>query len=176
MTQAPPQHTLRQLQRLAKFSRLMDGWIKIPFVRRGFGLDAILSAVPVLGDAAGFLLTLYSVRLARRAGVPHRQLLPAYRLAVLDFFAGSIPVIGLVFDIAMRPSTKVLAISENYLAARHQLAPQSLGVLQAATVQPLLSRKQRWILAAIVFALLFLLLLLSYRLFVGFLHLFGGSL
>lgn len=170
------QQSLQPLRRLARFSRLMDGWIKIPFLRKGFGLDAILAAVPVLGDAAGFFLTLYSLRLARAAGVPHQRLMPAYRLAVADALFGTLPVVGVFFDIAMRPSTKVLAISEAYLAEQMGVAPAELGLVAAATAQPFLSKRQRWLLAAAVAGILLLLLLISYWLFVGFLHLFGGHL
>lgn len=111
-----PSDSLLHLRRLARFSKWMDGLIRLPFLRRGLGIDALLASLPIAGDIAGFALTLYAFYLARKAGASHRELIPAYRLAVLDLFAGSIPLVGILFDISIRPSTKALQITEAHFA------------------------------------------------------------
>ncbi|MEH6561724.1 MAG: DUF4112 domain-containing protein, partial [Marinobacter sp.] len=56
------------LERLDKFSRFTDNSIGIPFTRFQIGAEAIIGLVPVVGDAAGLLLSGYVLVEAQRAG------------------------------------------------------------------------------------------------------------
>lgn len=103
-------------RKLAKYANMMDNMIRIPFTRKGVGLDALLSLVPVLGDAAGLLMTMYTFHQARKMGLPTQKLMPAIRLAILDAFVGSVPVIGTLFDIFIKPSRKTLELVREHLA------------------------------------------------------------
>lgn len=121
----PTQELIKQERKLAKYANLMDSIIRIPFTNKGIGLDALLSLVPVLGDAAGFILTLYTFRQARQMGLPAGKLTPAFRLAILDALIGSVPVIGTFFDIFIKPSRRTLDIVRAHLAEQHGITDTS---------------------------------------------------
>ena len=56
------------LKRLDKFSRFTDSSISVPFTRFKIGVEAIIGLVPVVGDAAGLLLSGYVLLEAQRVG------------------------------------------------------------------------------------------------------------
>ncbi|MBV7435061.1 DUF4112 domain-containing protein [Cardiobacteriaceae bacterium TAE3-ERU3] len=125
MTQMSRNELIARERKLAKYANMMDSMIRIPFTRKGVGLDALLSLVPVLGDAAGFILTLYTFRQARAMGLPAKKLTPALRLAVLDAFVGSVPVIGTLFDIFIKPSRRTLELVRDHLAENEGITDTS---------------------------------------------------
>ena len=47
------------LERLEKFSRFTDSSIGIPFTKFQIGAEAIIGLVPLVGDAAGLVLSSY---------------------------------------------------------------------------------------------------------------------
>ena len=57
------------LARLDRFSRFTDSSIRIPFTRFELGAEALIGLVPVIGDAAGLVLSGYVLLEAQRAGV-----------------------------------------------------------------------------------------------------------
>ncbi len=110
---------------LAKFANIMDSVVRIPFTKQGIGADAALSAIPIAGDVAGFALTCYAVYKAKQIGVPQYKLNPILRLAVLDGVLGSIPVLGTVFDIFIRPSRKALDVVQGHIQEHYQISSDS---------------------------------------------------
>ena len=61
---------LATLNRLRKFSRLLDSAIGIPGTKFRFGLDPILGLIPGGGDFLGTILSAYLVIEAARLGLP----------------------------------------------------------------------------------------------------------
>ncbi len=102
-------------RQLAKFANLMDSIVRIPFTKQGVGADAALSTIPIVGDVAGLVLTAYAFMLGKKMGVPTHKLLPAVRLALLDFVIGVVPVAGTIMDIFIRPSRRTLEIVRDHL-------------------------------------------------------------
>ncbi|KAJ1924937.1 hypothetical protein IWQ60_004876 [Tieghemiomyces parasiticus] len=58
------------------------------------GLQALIGLVPVLGAAAGFILSLYPVALAYRIGTPKHLLVWMMLTRLVDLALGVIPVVG----------------------------------------------------------------------------------
>lgn len=106
---------IAKVRKLAKYATLMDSIITVPFIRKGFGLDSLLSTVPVAGDVAGLALTVYTFKQARDMGVPLNKLKPAITLALMDAVVGTVPIAGTVLDVFMRPSHKTLEIVREHL-------------------------------------------------------------
>lgn len=106
---------------LAKFSIIMDSLVRIPFTKQGVGLDAALSTIPIMGDIIGFALTLYAFKKARQLGIPWNKLYGVIGLALADMLIGSIPILGTLFDIFIRPSRKALDIVHQYSNIQHQI-------------------------------------------------------
>jgi hypothetical protein len=86
------------LDRARAASTLLDEAIRVPGTDRRIGLDPILGLLPVAGDAVAALASLYVVFEAFRAGVPGRTLAAMLLLIAVDAVAGSVPVVGPVFD------------------------------------------------------------------------------
>ena len=86
------------LERVRSVSHLLDEAVRIPGTHLRFGLDPILSVLPVAGGAAGAVLSLYPVAEAYRLGVPNRTLLVMLSLVAVDAVVGSVPILGSVFD------------------------------------------------------------------------------
>lgn len=86
------------VERMRIVARLLDNSIPIPGTPFSIGIDPILSVVPVGGDLAGGVLSMYIVAEAARLGVSYRTLLKMLANVSVDAVAGSVPVLGTVFD------------------------------------------------------------------------------
>lgn len=102
-----------------RFSRrtawLLDSSIRLPVVGWRIGLQPIISLVPVVGDAAGFALTLLIIGQAARLRAPPTLLAKMTGYAVLDLFVGLLPVGGDALDFVLRANTRNCALLEKYL-------------------------------------------------------------
>ena len=99
----------------------MDSLVRIPFTKQGVGADAALSTIPVAGDVAGFILTLYAIKKAKEVGVPNEKLAPVVKLAAMDAIVGFIPVAGTIFDVFIRPSKKALEVVHGHIQEEYQI-------------------------------------------------------
>lgn len=102
-----------------RFSRhaawLLDSSIRLPFIGVRIGLQPIISLVPVVGDAIGFLLTLGIIAQATRVKAPPQLLARMAGYAVLDLFVGLVPVVGDAADFVLRANTRNCALLEKHL-------------------------------------------------------------
>ncbi len=106
---------------LAKFANTMDSLVRIPFTKQGVGADAALSTIPIAGDVAGFVLTLYAFKKAKQVGVPQAKLNPVIKWAVADMVVGFIPFLGTILDVFIRPSRKTLDIVHQHIREEYQV-------------------------------------------------------
>ena len=106
---------LATLNRLRKFSRLLDSAIGIPGTKFRFGLDPILGLIPGAGDFLGTALSAYLVVEAARLGVPKETLVKMVSNIVLESAVGTVPVIGDLFDAAWKANTKNFELVEAHL-------------------------------------------------------------
>jgi Domain of unknown function (DUF4112) len=93
------QELVRRLRRVHAIARVMDTAIRIPGTGIRFGADSVMGLIPGIGDAGGALIGLVIVNEARRLGVSNQLLLKMLANIGLDTFAGSVPVIGDLFDV-----------------------------------------------------------------------------
>ena len=106
---------LARLARLRRMARLLDSAVGIPGTRFRLGLDSLLGFVPGGGDVALGLVSLYIVNEARKMGLPQHKLLRMLGNVALDVAAGSVPVVGDLFDMAFKANLRNLAIIEEHL-------------------------------------------------------------
>lgn len=90
---------VRRLRRAHAIARLMDTAIRIPGTGIRFGADSVIGLIPGIGDAGGALVGLIIVNEARRLGVSNQTLLKMLANIGVDTLAGSIPVVGDLFDV-----------------------------------------------------------------------------
>ena len=94
------------LARLDRFSRFTDSSIRIPFTRFELGAEALIGLVPVIGDAAGLVLSGYVLVEAQRAGASGATKRRMVRNMLIDFVGGLVPVVGDAFDAIYKANTR----------------------------------------------------------------------
>jgi hypothetical protein len=101
-----------RLQRLRWLAWMLDGRFGLPFTRFRFGLNSVIGLLPVGGDAVLGALSLYIVYEAAQLGVPRDKLFRMLLNVGVEVLGGSVPVLGDVFDMALKANLRNLAIIE----------------------------------------------------------------
>ena len=130
MTPAAPGDPLARARTLA---RLLDSAARVPGTNIRFGADAIIGLVPGLGDIGGAALAGYLVILAQRLGVPRAVVLRMLANVAVDTLAGSVPVIGDLFDVAYKSNLRNVALLERALE-RPGATTRTSGQLVVGTI------------------------------------------
>lgn len=106
-------HASRRLDRLAT---LLDSAFRVPFTRLTFGLDPVMSMVPVLGSAFGTMVSFYVVIEAVRLGAPKWAIAKMMANLGFDFVLGAVPVLGPFLDASFKANKRNVAILRRALA------------------------------------------------------------
>lgn len=106
---------LETLNRIRKFSRLMDTAFGIPGTKFRFGLDPIIGLVPGLGDLISTIISAYIIYLAMRFNLPQDMLSKMIFNVGLESVVGSVPFLGDIFDAFYKSNIRNLEILEQHL-------------------------------------------------------------
>ena len=106
-----------RLKRIRQLSQLLDGAIVIPGTKYRIGLDPILGLIPGGGDTVSAALSGYIIIEAARMGLPRQALMQMVGNLVIDTVAGSVPVVGDVFDVFSKANMRNLQIVESHAQA-----------------------------------------------------------
>lgn len=107
-----------QAARLAKLRRiawLLDAAFVVPGTKFRFGLDGIVGLAPGIGDTLMGLTSLYIVWEARKLGLPAGKIARMVGNVGVETLAGSVPIVGDLFDAAFKANLRNLAIIEEHL-------------------------------------------------------------
>ena len=110
-----PSQPINKLARLRRISKLLDNAIAIPGTKFRFGLDPILGLLPGGGDTITGGISAYIVVEAARMGVPREILGKMVGNILIDSFAGTIPVVGDLFDVGWKSNVKNIELLEKHL-------------------------------------------------------------
>lgn len=77
-----------------------------PFTNIRFGLDPLIGLIPVAGDFAGLILSLYVLFEARNVGASSAVKRKMIRNMLIEFILGLIPVVGDAFDVVFKANTR----------------------------------------------------------------------
>ena len=111
------------LARLRQISHLLDNAVPIPGIGYRVGLDPLIGLLPGGGDLLAGAISLYIVLEAARFGVPAATLGRMGFNILLEVIAGSIPMMGDLFDVVWKANVKNVALLE-----RHIQAPRPSGI------------------------------------------------
>jgi len=111
------------LERLEKFSRFTDNSIGLPFTKFKIGVEAVIGLVPIIGDAAGLVLSSYVLFEAQRVGASKSVKLRMLRNMGIDFVGGLLPVVGDAFDAIFKANTRNTRLLKNYLEEQLEVEP-----------------------------------------------------
>ncbi|MFM9265753.1 DUF4112 domain-containing protein [Tychonema sp. BBK16] len=107
---------LATLNRIRKFSRLMDSAFTIPGTKFRIGLDPIIGLVPGAGDIVDTAFSAYLIYLATRFNIPPKTLGKMIYHISLEAVIGSVPLVGDIFDAFYKSNMRNLALLEEHLA------------------------------------------------------------
>ena len=106
---------LTRLTRLRRLAWLIDGVFKLPGTRFRFGLNSVIGLLPVGGDAVLGVISLYIIYEAARLGVPKAKLVKMAANVGIEVLGGSVPIIGDLFDMALKANLRNLKIVEDHV-------------------------------------------------------------
>ena len=94
---------------------LLDSRWRIPGTSIRFGLDALVGLVPVLGDAATGIVSVYIVSRARSCGAGRTLVARMLGNVLLDTVGGSVPILGSIFDIYFKANNRNIRLLRRHL-------------------------------------------------------------
>ena len=112
MTESEILKTMKTLKWIARF--LDNGW-GIPFTRLRFGADVFQSLVPIGGDVATALVSLYLVYKAWEIGAPRNLLVRMLVNVSVEAGVGAVPVIGGILDVLFMANVKNMDLLAEFL-------------------------------------------------------------
>jgi hypothetical protein len=102
---------------LIRLSTLLDTRWKIPYTNIRFGVDPLLSLIPVVGDVASAIITAVMIVMYVRLGVPNGLVMRMVGNMLIDMLFGCIPILGSIFDVGFRANRKNLDMAMKFLRA-----------------------------------------------------------
>ena len=121
-----------QLARLRTIARVLDDVARVPGTNIRFGLDALLGLLPGAGDAVTGAVATYAIVVAAKVGAPPAVIARMALNVLLDVAAGTIPVLGDIFDIGWKANRKNVQLLERYQAEPQKVRKSSWLVVGLA--------------------------------------------
>jgi hypothetical protein len=113
----PPGVDEAAVERMRTVARVFDDLVRVPGTDFRVGIDPVLGAIPVVGDALSVGLSLYVVLESARLGVSFTTLLRMLANVTIDTVGGSIPVVGALFDTVWKANKRNLELAIEDLVA-----------------------------------------------------------
>ena len=105
----------KKLSRLRRLSQILDNAIPIPGTKKRIGIDPIIGMLPGGGDLITGGLGAYIILESARMGVDREIIGKMVGNIVLDAIAGTVPVVGDLFDMGWKANVKNIALLEKHL-------------------------------------------------------------
>jgi hypothetical protein len=120
------------IQWVEQLSKLMDSRFVIPGTNIRFGIDPLLSLLPVFGDLITFVVSGMLIYTMRNHGASRNVAIKMILNATLDALIGAIPLVGTIFDIFYKANDRnVKLLKEHYFEGKHQGSGNGLLTLIA---------------------------------------------
>lgn len=109
------------IQWVEQLSKLMDSRFEIPGTKIRFGIDPILSLLPVFGDLVTFIVSGMLINTMRNHGASRNVVIKMILNATLDAVIGTIPLVGTIFDVFYKANDRnIKLLKEHYFEGKHQ--------------------------------------------------------
>lgn len=105
----------KKVTRLHRISHVLDKAIPIPGTKWRIGLDPILGLIPGGGDTIAGILSSYIIIESARMGLNQKVIGQMVANVLLDSLAGSVPVLGDVFDVTWKANVRNIELLEHHL-------------------------------------------------------------
>ena len=102
-----------KLIRLKRLSERLDNTFTIPGTKYKIGIEALIGAVPIIGDLIGGILASYIMYSGMKMGAPPQIIARMAVNIAIDFAIGSMPIIGDLFDLVWKANKKNVELIED---------------------------------------------------------------
>jgi Domain of unknown function (DUF4112) len=116
----------KTLAHLRQLTYLLDNAIPLPGTNYRLGLDPILGLIPGGGDTIGAVLSVYIVIRAALLDLPAALVGKMVLNILVELVAGSIPVLGDIFDVTWRSNVRNMKLLEAHIDAPQLQPSQAL--------------------------------------------------
>ncbi|MBA3845249.1 MAG: DUF4112 domain-containing protein [Planctomycetes bacterium] len=114
----------REIDRLDRLAELLDGRWRIPGIGVRFGLDSVIGLIPGIGDTLTMAVSGWLVWRAHLLGVRSSVIARMVANVAIDWLAGSVPLVGDLFDVAWKANRRNLVLLRHEL---HSMPPDARG-------------------------------------------------
>jgi hypothetical protein len=104
-----------RLEQLRQIARLLDSQFRIPGANIEFGVDALISLIPGVGDLISAAISSWLIHEARRLGAPWWLIARMIWNVAVDGVIGIVPIVGDAFDVVWKANRKNIALLTKYL-------------------------------------------------------------
>lgn len=118
---------------------MLDSAVRIPGTQIRVGAEAVFGLIPIVGDIAGAALSGYIVLASARLGAPASTIGRMLVNIGIDTLVGAIPILGDMFDVGWRANMRNVELLDSHLGG-----------------SPRMQRANRWVVIAVLAALLLL--------------------
>jgi hypothetical protein len=121
------------LEKFERIAKLLDSRFVIPGTRIRFGVDPLLSLMPLIGDVITLVIASILIYNVYTRGASRKVVILMMLNAGFDTIIGAIPVLGTVLDVFYRSNERNLRLlKEYYFEGKHQGSGTALLVLIVA--------------------------------------------
>ena len=124
---------LATLNRIRKFTYLMDSAFRVPIIGFRFGLDPVIGLVPGAGDVVSTAFSAYLIYLAARFQLPPQIFRQMIFNVALEAAVGTVPLVGDIFDAFYKSNIRNLALLEKHLGIDD---PETTEQINSVATQP----------------------------------------
>lgn len=108
------------IESLDRLARLLDDFIRIPFLNIRIGLDPILGLIPWAGDTLAALLSLYLIGSAIQYRTPKVIIMRMAMNVAFDYLLGIIPFVGDASDFFVKSNRWNMNLLRRYAQERRR--------------------------------------------------------
>ena len=103
------------VESLEKLAQRLDAHWRIPGTNIRMGWDSLLGLLPVIGDTAPLLFSIYIIWGASKLGASRWVQLRMGWNVFLDWLIGMIPLLGDLFDIGFKANLRNIALLKKHM-------------------------------------------------------------
>jgi Domain of unknown function (DUF4112) len=123
----PTESRLARLERIRNLGRWLDEAIAIPGTTYRVGLDPLIGLIPGGGDTVGFLLSAFIIFESAQLGASKATLGRMALNILLEAVAGTVPVLGDIFDVTWKANKQNLRLLEEHVEIPQVSQKQNRG-------------------------------------------------
>lgn len=124
------QYSQANMRLVEELTRWLDSKFVIPGTNIRFGIDPLLSMIPILGDFITYLISGALIYTMHNQGASRKVVIKMLMNSTFDAVLGTIPVAGTIFDVFYRANDRNLKLlREHYVEGKHQGSGNGLLIL-----------------------------------------------